>query len=130
MCFSLIDIIFYSVHLFIFKGAGWAFQCANKLLKEGEVDNIVFLTESEKSVNMAKELISFEHKDRLIIPGKSYVNDTEKHIDSMSMRDPDEMSTAVSEWLVGFSFWLSCISTYICMYMYVKLCIYIKRESV
>ena len=47
---------------------------------------------------MAKTLISPDYLDRLIVPGKSYVNDTEKHIDSMSMRDPDEMNTAVSEW--------------------------------
>ena len=68
------------------------------MLADGEIDYIVFFTESSKTVDMAKSLISPGYLDRLIVPGKSYVNDTEKHIDSMSMRDPDEMNTAVSEW--------------------------------
>ena len=81
------------------KGVGWAFQCANKLLEDGVIDYIAFFTESEKTVSMARALISSGYKDKLIVPGKSYVNDTEKHIDSMDMRDPGEMETAVSEWL-------------------------------
>ena len=94
LCFTIII----SYRSSILVGAGWAFQCANKLLADGEIDHIVFFTESAKTVNAAKTLISSNYLDRLIIPGKMYVNDTMKHVDSMDMRDPDEMSTAVSEW--------------------------------
>ena len=93
-------VILYTLPFFItLKGVGWAFQCANKLLEDGVIDYIAFFTESEKTVSMARALISSGYKDKLIVPGKSYVNDTENHIDSMDMRDPDEMETAVSEWL-------------------------------
>ena len=90
---------FHSPFFITLKGVGWAFQCANKLLEDGVIDYIAFFTESEKTVSMARALISSGYKDKLIVPGKSYVNDTENHIDSMDMRDPGEMETAVSEWL-------------------------------
>ena len=78
------------------KGSRWAFECVNKLLRDGDIHKVVFFSESAKSVAMARTMMDEEFENRLIIPKKEFVNDTAQHMDSLGIRD--QMNTATAEW--------------------------------
>lgn len=80
------------------KGVGWAIECANKLLERGEIDYLLFITESAKMKELARKLISEPHKHALSIPPKNFVDDRTNRTDSITIRD--EMVQAVAEWYI------------------------------
>lgn len=74
--------------------ARYLFACANKLVSNGDIDQIMFVSESAKFTELAHEYIT--NQSILTIPKKELIQDKSKHVDSQKIRN--RMDLAVTDW--------------------------------